>query len=98
MLSEGIGVVVKNTCGTWQRVSVGLVGGPPAVTLAIGKGQNATQLLCDAPWNCGYAENWGAPTTHWLVADVVTQQRRIEETLTASSTGAMSANFIIHLC
>lgn len=97
---QGIGVVIRNNCGGWQRVQVGLVGGPPSVRVSLRKGQEQTRTLCGSPSACGYADGtWDDPKAHWMRAVVETQQgRAIEQTLTASSSGAMRAMFVVELC
>lgn len=94
--ASGIGVVIRNNCGGWQRAQVGLVGGPPSVRVSLRKGQEQTRTLCGSPSACGYAGTWNDPKTHWLRA--IVEGRAIEQTLTASSSGAMRATFVVELC
>jgi len=96
---QGIGITLRNTCDTWQRVTAGLVGGPEPITLDTPANQTVTHLFCDAPWACGYPDNWDTPKAHWLDVWIETQDwRHVNETLTTSASGGMASYFVVDLC
>jgi len=95
----GVGAIVNNNCPGWQRVHLGLAGGPPPISIELWSGENSTNILCDSPESCGYIENWNTPKAHWLDVSVETQGwRTFQETLTVSSSGDMEAYFSLDLC